>query len=283
VKEIVKECAHEGANGNAPAKLRVGISPCPNDVFIFAGWLLGRTPAPAADFVFEDVQTLNARARAGELDLVKVSTANLPACPGYEMLECGGALGRGCGPLLLTGGADWDPGAEVLVPGAHTTANFLLDFWHGREAGYPAGPLQKRFLPFDILYRELKTNPRAQGVVIHEMRFTYERDGLRLVQDLGAAWEAATGKPIPLGSLIRRESPHLPSRSLLEQAVRDSLDWAWSHEAEALALCARYAQDMSPAVMRSHIDLYVNEFSRDLGEVGRDAVRSLLAAVRSPA
>jgi 1,4-dihydroxy-6-naphthoate synthase len=270
------------------ARLQVGISPCPNDVFIFAGWLLGRTPAPAADFVFEDVQSLNARARGGEIDLVKVSTANLPACPGYGMLECGGALGRGCGPLLLTGGADWDPAAEVLVPGAHTTANFLLDFWHGRETGSPADdtpPLRKRFLPFDVLYRELKTDPRAQGVVIHEMRFTYERDGLRLVRDLGAAWEAATGKPIPLGSLIRRESPHLPSRSVLEEAVRDSLDWAWAHEAEALALCARHAQDMSPDVMRSHIELHVNEFSHDLGEVGRDAVRSLLtalAAVRSP-
>jgi 1,4-dihydroxy-6-naphthoate synthase len=263
--------------------MRIGISPCPNDVFIFSGWLLGRTPAPAADFFFGDVETLNAAARragGGEYDLVKVSYANVPDCAGYGLLACGGALGRGCGPLLLTGGGAWDPAAEVLVPGARTTANFLLDFWHEAAQGGDAAaapPLRKRFLPFDELYRALKADPRAQGVVIHEMRFTYARDGLKLVRDLGAHWEAATGKPIPLGALLRRESPRLPSLEELETAVRASLDWAWSHRDEALRLCALHAQDMTPEVMQAHVDLYVNGFTRDLGEEGRDAVRTLLA------
>lgn len=269
--------------------LRVGISPCPNDVFIFAGWLLGKTPAPAATFTFADVQTLNTAARMAArmhgddpaFDLVKVSYANVPACSGYTPLECGGALGRGCGPLLLTGGGPWDPNAEVLVPGEYTTANFLLDFW-SRSTGNvngtdlesgAAASLRKRFLPFDALYRELRAHPRAQGVVIHEMRFTYEADGLALVRDLGAHWEGETGKPIPLGALVRRDTPQTPSIPELEQAVRDSLDWARSHEAEALALCGQYAHDMSPDVMRAHIELYVNAFSRDLGEEGRAAVR----------
>lgn len=256
--------------------MKVGISPCPNDVFIFSGWLLGRTPAPAATFAFEDVETLNARARDAAYDLVKISYANLPACAGYDSLECGGALGRGCGPLLLTGGAAWNPGAEVLVPGEHTTANFLLDCWHGAGT-----KLRKRFLPFDALYRELRARPDAQGVVIHEMRFTYERDGLRLVSDLGAAWEAATGTPVPLGALIRRRSPTVPGADTLESAVRESLDWAHAHEDEALELCARHAQDMTPSVMRAHIDLYVNGFSRDLGTEGRDAVRSLMERLAS--
>lgn len=259
--------------------LSVGISPCPNDIFIFAGWLLGRTPAPAARFVFEDVETLNGMARAGELDVVKVSWANVPACSGYEALECGGALGRGCGPLLLTGGAAWDPEAEVMVPGAHTTANFLLDDWCARTASgldKQDAPLRKRFLPFDALYRRLKEDPKAQGVVIHEMRFTYEADGLHLVRDLGAAWEEATGLPIPLGAVLRRDAIDVPPRAMLEESIRASLEWAYGHEAEALELCARHAQDMTPAVMRAHIGLYVNEFSRDLGEVGRAAVAALM-------
>jgi 1,4-dihydroxy-6-naphthoate synthase len=257
---------------SAAGPLTVGISPCPNDVFIFSGWLLGRTPAPPAHFTFEDVQTLNGRARAGAYDLVKVSYANVPACKGYEALECGGALGRGCGPLLLTGGAAWDADAEVLVPGEQTTANFLLDFWVVRQ-GF--GPLRKRFVPFDALYRTLKSNESAQGVVIHEMRFTYQADGLVLVQDLGGEWERATGSPIPLGALIARDGCQMASRDQLEAAVRASLAWAWSHENEALALCARYAQDMTPEVMRAHIELYVNEFSMNLGPEGQEAVRIL--------
>jgi 1,4-dihydroxy-6-naphthoate synthase len=214
------------------------------------------------------VETLNARARAGDGDLLKVSWANVLGCTGYSPLACGGALGRGCGPLLLTGGGEWNPDGEVLVPGARTTANFLLDFWAGR-------PLRKRFMPFDALYRELKARPEAQGVVIHEMRFTYARDNLRLIRDLGAHWEYATGSPIPLGALVRRESPSLASVAEIEAAVRASLDWAWAHEAEALELCARYAQDMSPDVMRAHVALYVNEFTRDMGEEGSAAVRTL--------
>ncbi len=285
--------------------LSIGISPCPNDVFIFAGWILGKTPAPPATFAFEDVQTLNAHARARRYDLVKVSYANVPACTGYELLECGGALGRGCGPLLLTGGADWDPQREVLVPGEHTTANFLLDF-RMRHAGGQAGagtgtgsgsgsgsgsgagaegaaaPVRKRFLPFDRLYRTLKEDPAAQGVVIHEMRFTYAADGLRLVADLGAVWEAETGAPIPLGTLLRRhdDAGHVPARPVLEEAVRASLAWAWAHEEEALALCARHAQDMTPAVMRAHIDLYVNPFTHDLGPEGRAAVELFFRHLR---
>lgn len=263
--------------------LTIGISPCPNDVFIFAGWLLGKTPSPSATFAFEDVQTLNAQARAGRYDLVKVSYANVPACAGYELLECGGALGRGCGPLLLTGGDAWNPAREVLVPGEQTTAHFLLDFWmrHGgredrRGEGTGEGDrvLRKRFLPFDRVYRALRDDRAAQGVVIHEMRFTYAGDGLRLVTDLGAAWETETGSPIPLGALLRRQdaSGRVPARAALEDAVRASLAWARAHEEEALALCARHAQDMTPAVMRAHIDLYVNDFSYDLGDEGRAAV-----------
>jgi 1,4-dihydroxy-6-naphthoate synthase len=259
--------------------LSVGISPCPNDLFIFAGWILGKTPAPPAAFFYEDIETLNGRARDGAYDLVKVSYANVPQCPAYLPLGCGGALGRGCGPLLLTGGAPFDPAAEVLVPGERTTANFLLDFWHSRQGASPK--LRKRFVPFDALYRELRERPEAQGVVIHEMRFTYARDGLRLVRDLGEHWESATGSPIPLGAVVYREGEGLPAASAIEAAIRASLAWSWTHEKEALDLCAFHAQDMDPRVMRSHIDLYVNEFSRDLGAEGAAAVNFFLNALKS--
>ena len=259
----------------APAKLSIGISPCPNDVFVFSGFLLGRVKAGTAfDFRFEDVETLNRAAIRGEFDLVKISYANTLNCKEYRPLTCGGALGRNCGPLLLTGGGDWDPGGEVLVPGEHTTADFLLDLWAGKR-------LQKRFLPFDALYGELLGNRRAQGVVIHEKRFTYARDGLRLVKDLGAHWEFSTGHPIPLGALAYRERPGLLPAVEMEAAIRASLEWAWSHEKEVLALCARHAQSPDPEVIRAHVALYVNEFTRDLGPVGRKAVAHFLSKLRA--
>jgi 1,4-dihydroxy-6-naphthoate synthase len=254
-------------------KTRIGISPCPNDVFIFSGLLLGKTPAPfEGDFLFEDVETLNRRARKGEGDLIKISYANALNCPDYDLLQCGGALGRSCGPLLLTGGSAWNPENEVLVPGENTTANFLLDFWAKK-------PLRKRFLPFDALYRELRGHPHAQGVVIHEMRFTYAGDGLNLVQDLGEHWEKGTGHPIPLGALAYRADSG-PSRETVEAAVRASLDWAWAHEEEALALCARHAQSLDAGVLRAHVKLYVNAFTRDLGAEGRAALEAFLAEIR---
>ena len=250
--------------------LKVGISPCPNDVFIFSGLLLGKIQASwTAEFLFVDVQTLNGLAQKNACDLIKISYANAPNCPDYELLNCGGALGRGCGPLLLTGGEPWNPNAEILVPGEQTTANFLLDFWANRS-------LRKRFIPFDTLYRELCSNPAAQGVVIHEMRFTYARDGLKLIQDLGGHWEEQTGFPIPLGALAYQQQDDMPPIEEIEDAVRSSLDWAWDHEAEALELCTRYSQSMEPAVLRAHVDLYVNEFTRDLGDKGREAVNYFL-------
>jgi 1,4-dihydroxy-6-naphthoate synthase len=255
-------------------KIEIAISPCPNDVFVFAGILSGQVSRPwLGGFHYEDVETLNRLARGGAFDLIKISYANAPFCDGYTLLGCGGALGRGCGPLLLTGGDDWDPAREVLVPGERTTANFLLDFWAGRA-------LRKRFLPFNALYRELRERRDAQGVVIHEMRFTYARDGLRLVQDLGSHWEGQTGHPIPLGAIAYRARPSLPSVAEVEEAIRASLDWAWANEQDALRLCASHAQSMEPAVLKAHVELYVNEFTRDLGSSGLAAVRALLSRVR---
>ena len=246
-------------------ELTLGISPCPNDVYIFSGLLLGEARAEGIDFrvEFHDIETLNARAQAGALDVVKISYANFARCrERYRLLPCGGAIGRGVGPLLLSNSGDWNPEAEVLVPGEFTTANFLLGFYASR-------PLRKRFLPFDALYAHLLTVPSAQGVVIHEKRFTYEADGLTLVQDLGDYWERETGFAIPLGAIAARAELDL---SLLTSAVRQSLRWAYAHDAEAFALCREYAQDLNPDVVRAHIALYVNSFTEDVGPEGQAAV-----------
>ena len=251
-------------------ELTLGISPCPNDVYLFSGLLLGQISTEGFQFKadFQDVETLNRRAQAAQLDVVKVSYAHYPRCAQeYDLLESGGALGRGVGPLLLTHDGDWDADAEILVPGEFTTANFLLDFYTSR-------PLTKRYLPFDALYERLRTVPYTQGVVIHEKRFTYAQDGLSLVQDLGAFWETRTGFPIPLGAILARRSLGLSGD--LNRWVRASLDWADTHPADALTLCREYASDLDDSSIQSHIGLYVNDFTRDLGREGHAAVKFFL-------
>lgn len=266
-------------------KIRAAISPCPNDVFIFSGLLSGATHRPGDPefaFAFHDLETLNRDVQAGRWDMAKISYANFPFCAGnYRLLRCGGALGRGCGPLLLSNRDGWDPGAEVLVPGKFTTANFLLDFYRHGQAG--SSPLRKVFLPFDELYRRLLGAEPCQGVVIHEMRFTYASDGLHLVRDLGEYWEGATGFPIPLGAVALNRSldggnTELPQ--IVESLIRRSLDWAYAHPEPALDLCRRYSQSLSEAVLQSHIDLYVNAFSRDIGADGEAAVAFFLDRLR---
>lgn len=250
--------------------LSLGISPCPNDVFIFSGLLLGAVHTEGMTFHvdFQDVETLNARAQAGTMDVVKISYANYSHCrDDYDLLPCGGALGRGVGPLLLSNGGGWDPDGEILVPGEYTTANFLLDFYAGR-------PLRKRFLPFDTLYARLLDTPGAQGVVIHEKRFTFAADELHLIQDLGDHWERETGFAIPLGAIAARKGL---DQTRLAEAVRESLRWAYAHDAEAFALCREHSQDLNPAVVRAHIELYVNSFSEDVGPEGQAAVDFFLA------
>ena len=252
--------------------LALCLSPCPNDVYIFAGILLGKVTHPALRFspTFLDVQAANEVAPTGQFDVIKISYAAYPALrETYDLLPSGGALGRGCGPLLLKNGdTPFDPTAEVLAPGAQTTANFLLDFWLSTPVH--GGETKKRYLPFDTLYDELRTVPGTQGVVIHEKRFTYEADGLTLIQDLGEHWENETGYAIPLGAILCRRALNLSDT--IAALIRESLAWADTHRDEALALCRQHAQDLTDGVIEAHIGLYVNEYSEDLGKEGRAAV-----------
>ena len=251
-------------------ELTLGISPCPNDVYIFSGLLLGAIEPRRFRFktVFADVETLNERTQRGELDVAKISYANYIRCADdYELMSSGGALGRGVGPLLLTNGAEFSREKAVHVPGEFTTANFLLDFFLQKT-------VTKIYEPFDGSLRKSTKDARSAGRGNSRKRFTYAADGLTLTQDLGEHWEAETGHPIPLGAIAARKT--VLFHSAIEEAIRDSLAWARSHDDEAFALCRAHSQDLNDAVIRAHIDLYVNDFSIDLGPEGRAAVAFFL-------
>jgi 1,4-dihydroxy-6-naphthoate synthase len=256
-------------------RLKLAISPCPNDIYIFSGILKNQITDPELHFepTFIDVQAANEAAKNNAFDVIKVSYAAYPQLKEhYELLPCGGALGRGVGPLLLKNGtAPFDFTQPILVPGAQTTANFLLDFWAQQ-------PLEKQYLAFDALYEQLKQTPNAQGVVIHEKRFTYAADNLTLIQDLGEHWENKTHHPIPLGAiLVRRE---LALSEQLTKLIQQSLAWAEAHRAEALELCRHYASDLTDGVIEAHIQLYVNAYSHDLGPDGQAAVNYFLEQIK---
>lgn len=253
--------------------LRVAFSPCPNDTFIFHAWTQGLLPGtPATQVTFADVDVTNTAALTGDFDVVKVSYAAVPWLLGqYELLPCGGALGRGCGPLVLTSDR-WSrsdlTGARVAVPGDRTTAYLLMRLWADGQS-----PQSVTVVPFNEIMPGVRDGGYDAGLVIHEARFTYPGYGLRALVDLGQWWEGSTGHPIPLGAILARRQLDLPG---LTAAIRASLDYAFQHPEASADFVAAHAQEMDPDVQRQHIALYVNDFSRELGEAGYAAVNDLL-------
>lgn len=253
--------------------LSLAISPCPNDTFVFHALVHGRVPgAPPIRVTYADVDVTNTAAERAEFDLVKVSYAALPyLSDDYALLPCGGALGRGCGPLLLVRGDAADPdlrGARVAVPGERTTAYLLFRLWAGDRA-----PAQVQVVPFHEIMPGVADGRFDAGLVIHEARFTYPRHGLRELVDLGSWWEGDTGLPIPLGAILARRSTVDVDRAA--EWVRSSVLAAWADPAASREYVLAHAQEMEPAVVDQHIGLYVNEFTLDLGAEGRAAVDTL--------
>lgn len=251
--------------------LQLAFSPCPNDTFIFHAWTHGLIPgAPATEVTFADVDVTNTAAEQGRFDVVKVSYAALPwLLERYRLLPCGGALGRGCGPLVLTadGRADLD-GARVAVPGERTTAYLLMRLWAAGQS-----PASIEVVPFAQIMPGVRDGRYDAGLVIHEARFTYPRYGLKALADLGQWWEQSTGHPIPLGAILARREL---DAELLAGVVRRSVDYAFAHPRASAAYVAEHADELEPDVQRQHIELYVNSFSRDLGEQGYAAIEHLL-------
>jgi 1,4-dihydroxy-6-naphthoate synthase len=250
--------------------LSLGFSPCPNDTFVFHALVHGLVGGPAfAPPTYADIDVLNGLALAGDLDVVKVSYAVLPALTGYTLLASGGALGRGCGPLVLArepATKESLRGATIAVPGERTTAYLLLRLWDPGFANVVV-------MPFDTIMPAVRAGEVDAGLVIHESRFTYPSYGLHAVADLGDWWEAETGLPIPLGAIVARNG--LPTREI-EAAIRRSVDHAWAHPQASRDYVLAHSQELAPDVVDAHIALYVNELTRDLGDEGRRAVDELL-------
>lgn len=255
--------------------LSLGYSPCPNDTFIFAALVHNQVPCGGLHFQerLEDVETLNRLALEATLDLTKISYhAFGHVRDNYSLLRSGSALGRGCGPLVVASApcsmADLRD-KTVLIPGEMTTASLLLQLCE-------SGLTDLRSLPFDEIMPALQRGEAAAGVIIHESRFTFTDYGLHQVIDLGQWWEDSTGLPIPLGGILARRDldPEVVAR--VEQGICASLEFARTHPDQVAAYIRAHAQELSEEVTTQHINLYVNDFSLDLGPEGEHAVRYLL-------
>ncbi|MCL6668499.1 MULTISPECIES: 1,4-dihydroxy-6-naphthoate synthase [Streptomyces] len=257
--------------------LRIAYSPCPNDTFVFDALAHGRVPgAPALDVTFADIDVTNGMAERGEFDVLKVSYAVLPyVLDEYALLPCGGALGRGCGPLVLTRepGADLT-GRTVAVPSEKSTAYLLFRLWAADTL--PGGVGEIVVLPFHEIMPAVRDGKVDAGLVIHEARFTYRNYGLHKLADMGEHWEDTTGLPIPLGAIIAKRSLGAPTLQSLAASIRTSVRAAWDAPEVSRPYVMEHAQEMDPAVADQHIGLYVNEFTADLGDDGYAAVRGLL-------
>ncbi|MFN2449340.1 MAG: 1,4-dihydroxy-6-naphthoate synthase [Candidatus Baltobacteraceae bacterium] len=256
--------------------LALAYSPCPNDTFIFAAWTNGLLPdAPAVRAVLEDVENLNASAIKADYELTKVSYGAIPMLTDkYRILRAGGALGRGCGPLLIARPGAGKSAADfhdkmVAIPGEMTTAFMLLRLAMGIRP-------QTVMMRFDKIVEAVESGVADAGLIIHESRFTYEQHGLVPVLDLGEWWESQTGLPIPLGAILIRNDLDDDMAARANDAIRASLRFAQENEAQIIGYVREHATEMDDAVMRKHIGLYVTPFSEDLGEEGMRAVRELL-------
>ncbi|MFI9120617.1 1,4-dihydroxy-6-naphthoate synthase [Streptomyces bikiniensis] len=262
-------------------ELKIAYSPCPNDTFVFDAWAHGRVPgAPRLDVTFADIDVTNGWAEGGTdaHDVLKVSYAVLPRIlDEYALLPCGGALGRGCGPLVLTRsagtGADL-AGRTVAVPSERSTAYLLFRLWAAEAVPGEVGEVV--VMPFHEIMPAVRDGKVDAGLVIHEARFTYQEYGLHRLADMGEHWEATTGLPIPLGAIVARRSLGAETLRLVADAARTSVRMAWDDPAASRPYVMEHAQEMDPKVADQHIGLYVNEFTADLGEQGYAAVRGLL-------
>ena len=254
--------------------ISIGFSPCPNDTFIFDALVNQKIDTGNLQFeaVLEDVQTLNNWALEGKLPVTKLSYGVLPlVLDTYNLLNSGSALGRGVGPLLITKdeiAADQINEALIAIPGKNTTAHLLFSL------AYPQAK-NKVFLRYDEI-ENFVLQGKGIGVIIHENRFTYADKGLKKIVDLGDYWEATTGNPIPLGGIVVKKTMNPQIQQQIDLLIRKSIEYAFSKYPELNDYIRSHSQEMSEDVMRKHIDLYVNEYSVDLGQTGIEAVMKLL-------
>lgn len=257
-------------------KLSLAYSFCPNDTFIFYALAHGKINCGNLRFetVLKDVEALNQSAATGLHDITKLSVAGFGHLRGsYALLRSGAALGRGCGPLLVAN-PDFDPKLlqtiPVAVPGMWTTARLLFGLYSPESVE----PVPMRF---DQIMPAIKKGEFAAGVIIHEGRFTYPDYGLECLEDLGKWWENKTGLPIPLGVIAIRRTISGKIAATIESIIRESIEYSYKNPDQAIGYIRKHAQEFSPEVISRHIQLYVNDFSFDLGKDGEKAIKTLFA------
>lgn len=262
------------------ASLSLGYSPCPNDTFIFYALVHSKIDCGGLRFdeILLDVETLNQKARDAELDITKVSFhAYGYLRDRYSLLRSGGAIGRGCGPLVVSRQkTDMDrlKGRKVAIPGKLTTAYLLLQLYD------PSLAANAVVMPFDRIMSAVKDGSVDAGLIIHESRFTYPSCGLFGVMDLGEWWERETGLPIPLGCIIARKALGRDLVLAIDGLVRKSVEYAFSHREETRGYIKAHSQEMGDDVIEQHIGLYVNQFSLDAGEEGVRAIEELISRAK---
>jgi 1,4-dihydroxy-6-naphthoate synthase len=262
--------------------LTLAFSPCPNDCFMFDAIVHRRIDLEGLEFSVQlaDVEALNRSAFSGAVDVTKLSFYAYAHClRDYVLLDAGSALGRKCGPLLISrkplSTEDIAGGRQrIAIPGTYTTANFLLGL------AFPAAA-DKTELVFSEIESAVARGDFDAGVIIHESRFTYEEKGLRKIIDLGEFWEEQTGAPIPLGGIVVRRALPDDVKQRVNRVLRRSVEYAFANPSASLAFVRAHAQEMSEEVMYRHIDLYVNQYSVDLGPEGRRAVELLFERGRA--
>lgn len=257
-------------------KLTLGFSPCPNDTFIFDALVNKKIDTEGFEFdvYLHDVQTLNEHAINQQLDVSKISYGVLPlVLPNYIVLNSGGALGKGVGPLLISKKKVEDLSfvqhLNIAIPGENTTAHMLFTYAFPQAAN-------KKFLVFNQVENAVLNGDTDAGVIIHENRFTYHNKGLIKLMDLGEYWEQQTAAPIPLGGIVIKRSFSIEVQKKVDMLIRKSVEYSFSNYPALSTYVTEHSQEMSEDVMRKHIDLYVNDFSINLDESGKQAVIKLL-------
>jgi len=259
-------------------RFSLAFSPCPNDTFIFDALVNKKIDTEGIDFDvhLEDVQTLNEWAIADKIDISKISYGVLPIIlNNYTLLNSGGALGKGVGPLLVTKKyAKWTVEKTVAIPGINTTAHllFMLAFPDAKN---------KVFKVFNEIEDAVLSGEVDAGVIIHENRFTYEQKGLSKQLDLGAYWEEKLNIPIPLGGIVIKNSINKNIATKIEGLIRKSIEYAFEHYPFIPDFVKLHSQEMNEEVMRKHINLYVNEYSLNLGNDGIAAINKLISISKS--
>jgi 1,4-dihydroxy-6-naphthoate synthase len=256
-------------------KLTLGFSPCPNDTFIFDALVNKKIDTDELEFeeILEDVEILNQWAYEERLDITKLSFPSFFSnADKYVLMNSGAALGKGVGPILISKKEnvtdDEVINSLIALPGENTTANLLFSF------AYPDAR-NKTFMRFHIIEDAVLSEQAALGVIIHENRFTYQQRGLNKVKDLGEYWEEKINMPIPLGGIAIKKSVDEQIISKVDALIRKSIEYAFSNYPLIPGFVKIHSQEMSEEVMRQHIELYVNNYSIDLGEEGKKAIRTL--------